>query len=68
MGFGSRVEFVFQNSDAQVFCPRVREEVAFGCPRMGMDSKQFLGRVHDVLTMLGIANLANRAPFQLSGG
>jgi cobalt/nickel transport system ATP-binding protein len=68
MGFRSRVGFVFQNSDAQVFSPTVREEVAFGCLQLGMDSKQSLERVHDVLTMLGIANLADRAPFQLSGG
>jgi cobalt/nickel transport system ATP-binding protein len=33
--FRSRVGFVFQNSDAQVFSPNVREEIAFGrssCP------------------------------------
>src|SRR5881396_2256815 len=29
-GFRSRVGFVFQNSDAQVFSPTVREEIAFG--------------------------------------
>ena len=68
MGFRSRVGFVFQNSDSQVFSPTVREEVAFGCLQMGMDSKQALERVHDVLTMLGIADLGDRAPFQLSGG
>jgi len=68
MGFRSRVGFVFQNSDAQVFSPTVREEVAFGCLQMGMDTKQSLDRVHDVLTMLGIADLGDRAPFQLSGG
>jgi cobalt/nickel transport system ATP-binding protein len=68
MGFRSRVGFVFQNSDAQVFSPTVREEVAFGCLQMGMDRKQSLERVHDVLAMLGIADLGDRAPFQLSGG
>jgi cobalt/nickel transport system ATP-binding protein len=68
MGFRSRVGFVFQNSDSQVFSPTVREEVAFGCLQMGMDTNQALERVHDVLTMLGIADLADRAPFQLSGG
>jgi cobalt/nickel transport system ATP-binding protein len=68
MGFRSRVGFVFQNSDSQVFSPTVREEVAFGCLQMGMDRMQSLERVHDVLTMLGIADIADRAPFQLSGG
>jgi cobalt/nickel transport system ATP-binding protein len=67
-GFRSRVGFVFQNSDAQVFSPTVREEIAFGCLQLGMSRDQAAARVHDVLTMLGIADLADRAPFQLSGG
>jgi cobalt/nickel transport system ATP-binding protein len=67
-GFRSRVGFVFQNSEVQVFSPTVREEVAFGCLQLGMTSEQTRARVHDVLAMLEIADLADRAPFQLSGG
>ncbi len=68
MGFRSRVGFVFQNSDAQVFSPTVREEIAFGPLQMGLDRDEAAGRVNDVLAMLDIADLADRAPFQLSGG
>jgi cobalt/nickel transport system ATP-binding protein len=67
-GFRSRVGFVFQNSDAQVFSPTVREEVAFGCLQLGMSQDETLARVEDVLAMLDITGLADRAPFQLSGG
>lgn len=67
-GFRSRVGFVFQNSDAQVFSPTVREEVAFGPLQLGVSREETLARVGDVLTMLGIADLADRAPYQLSGG
>jgi cobalt/nickel transport system ATP-binding protein len=67
-GFRSRVGFVFQNSDAQVFSPTVREEIAFGCLQLGMTRDETLARVDDVLTMLDITTLADRAPFQLSGG
>jgi cobalt/nickel transport system ATP-binding protein len=67
-GFRSRVGFVFQNSDAQVFSPTVREEIAFGCLQLGMSLDQAAARVDDVLAMLGIGDLADRAPFQLSGG
>ena len=35
-GFRSRVGFIFQNSDAQVFSPTVREELAFGPLNMGL--------------------------------
>jgi cobalt/nickel transport system ATP-binding protein len=66
--FRSRVGFVFQNSAAQVFSPTVQEEIAFGCLQLGLDSAQTVRRTDDVLAMLGIAGLADRAPFQLSGG
>ena len=67
-GFRGRVGFVFQNSDAQVFSPTVREEIAFGCLQLGLDRATTLSRVDDVLSMLDITELADRAPFQLSGG
>jgi cobalt/nickel transport system ATP-binding protein len=68
MGFRSRVGFVFQNSDAQVFSPTVRDEVAFGCLQLGISRDETLARIDDVLGMLEIRDLADRAPFQLSGG
>ena len=67
-GFRSRVGFVFQSSDVQLFSPTVREEVAFGCLQLGMGQDETLARVGDVLDMLDVADLADRAPFQLSGG
>jgi cobalt/nickel transport system ATP-binding protein len=67
-GFRSRVGFVFQNSDAQVFSPTVREEIAFGPLQLGLSREETADRVADVLGMLDIAELADRAPFQLSGG
>jgi cobalt/nickel transport system ATP-binding protein len=66
--FRSRVGFVFQNSDAQLFSPTVTEEIAFGCLQLGLDREETRTRVADVLDLLGIADLADRAPFQLSGG
>ncbi|MGZ4149617.1 MAG: energy-coupling factor ABC transporter ATP-binding protein [Actinomycetota bacterium] len=68
MGFRSRVGFIFQNSDAQVFSPTVREEIAFGPLQMGWESDKIEQRIDDVSRMLEILDLADRAPFQLSGG
>jgi cobalt/nickel transport system ATP-binding protein len=68
MGFRSRIGFIFQNADAQVFSPSVREEIAFGPLQLGMSREQAAARVDDVLAMLDIAELADRAPYQLSGG
>ncbi len=67
-GFRSRVGFVFQNSDAQVFSPTVREELAFGPLQMGLERDEVAARVDDILALLGIGDLRDRAPFQLSGG
>jgi cobalt/nickel transport system ATP-binding protein len=67
-GFRCRVGFIFQNSDAQVFSPTVREEIAFGPLNMAMGRDQANMRVDDTLAMLDIADLADRAPYQLSGG
>jgi cobalt/nickel transport system ATP-binding protein len=67
-GFRSRVAFIFQNSDAQVFSPTVREEIAFGPLQMGWPTERVEGRIADVMRMLDIEDLAERAPFQLSGG
>jgi cobalt/nickel transport system ATP-binding protein len=67
-GFRSRVGFVFQNSEAQVFSPTVRDEVAFGPLNLGLQAEEVADRVNDTLAMLSITELADRAPYQLSGG
>jgi cobalt/nickel transport system ATP-binding protein len=67
-GFRSRIGFVFQNSDAQVFSPTVRDELSFGPLQLGMEREEITARIQDVLALLEISDLADRAPFQLSGG
>ena len=67
-GFRTRVGFVFQNSDAQVFSPTVREEIAFGPLQLGLEPAEIEARIADVMAMLEVEELAERAPFQLSAG
>jgi cobalt/nickel transport system ATP-binding protein len=66
--FRSRVGFVFQSSDSQVFSPTVREELAFGPLQMRLPSEVVEQRVDDTLALLELDTLADRAPHQLSGG
>ena len=66
--FRSRLGFVFQNTDAQLFSPTVRDELAFGPLNMGLDQDEVAGRIGDMLQMLNIEALADRAPYQLSEG
>ncbi|HEX7298329.1 MAG TPA: ATP-binding cassette domain-containing protein [Solirubrobacteraceae bacterium] len=68
MAFRSRVGFIFQNSEAQVFSPSVRDEIAFGLLQLGLEGDEVHERISDVLGMLEIEALADRAPYQLSGG
>jgi cobalt/nickel transport system ATP-binding protein len=66
--FHQRVGFVFQNSETQLFCADVFDEVAFGPRQMGMDEPAVVKRVDECLELLGIMNLRQRQPYHLSGG
>jgi len=46
----------------------VRDEVAFGPLQLDLPHDEILGRVADTLDMLGLTALAERAPYNLSGG
>lgn len=66
--FHKRIGFVFQNSDSQLFCSNVFDELAFGPTQMGMDEPEVMKRVNDVLNLLDIKELEKRQPYHLSGG
>jgi cobalt/nickel transport system ATP-binding protein len=66
--FHQRLGFLFQNSDAQLFCPVVHDEVAFGPRQMGLPESEVDKRVEDCLELLGIRELRSRVPYHLSGG
>ncbi|MCX6111813.1 MAG: ABC transporter ATP-binding protein [Proteobacteria bacterium] len=66
--FHKSIGFVFQNSDTQLFCPSVYEEIAFGPIQMGMGAREVDYRVLDCLKLLGIEHLKTRAPYNLSEG
>jgi cobalt/nickel transport system ATP-binding protein len=63
-----RVGYVFQDSDDQLFMPTVLEDVAFGPLHRGVDAQESLLRAREILAMLGISHLENRAPYHLSAG
>jgi len=66
--FHKSIGFVFQNSDTQLFCPTVYEEIAFGPEQMGMETKEVEQRVATCLKLLGIEHLRTRIPYNLSEG
>ena len=66
--FRSKVGLVFQNPDIQLFCSTVREDILFGPLQLGLDRVKIEKRVDEVVTDLGIGDLLERAPHQLSVG
>jgi len=63
-----RIGFLFQDSDDQLFCPTVVEDVAFGPLNTGCSDQEARARAAETLERLGIAHLAERITHRLSGG
>ncbi|MGI9861976.1 ABC transporter ATP-binding protein [Moorella naiadis] len=68
LAFRRRVGFVFQNSEAQLFNPSVREELAFGPLQLDLPAAAVKERVDSLLEMFELQELADRPPYKLSGG
>ncbi|WDP88740.1 MAG: ABC transporter ATP-binding protein [Desulfobacter sp.] len=64
----TRVGLLFQDSDDQLFCPTVLEDVAFGPLNMGLGRKKAKETAEEVLDSLGISPLGDRVTHRLSGG
>jgi cobalt/nickel transport system ATP-binding protein len=63
-----RIGFLFQNSDDQLFCPSVREEVAFGPLNFGKRGQEVEDIVEKSLGRVGLRGFKHRVPYHLSGG
>ena len=58
---------VFQDSDVQLFCPSVFDEIAFGPLQLGMAKGAILEAVNKALELFDIGHLRERSPHHLSG-
>jgi len=59
---------LFQDSEDQLFCPTVEEDVAFGPLNQGLSKEQALDTVTRTLRSLGLEGYETRLSYQLSGG
>ena len=66
--FHQKIGFVFQNSDTQLFCADVFDEIAFGPRQMGLSESDVAIRVDDCLELLNIQDFKHRQPYHLSEG
>jgi cobalt/nickel transport system ATP-binding protein len=66
--FRRKVGFIFQNSDVQLFCPTVKEDIIFGPLQLGFAKEQIRKRLEKLTDTLKIKELLDRPPYQLSIG
>lgn len=66
--FRHEIGLVFQNPDDQLFCPKVRDDIAFGPENMGLNLSQINERVNEALFITNTTHLSERTPHELSGG
>lgn len=63
-----RVALLFQNSDDQIFCPTVIEDVAFGPLNLGKSQAESMALATEALARVGMAGNENRITHHLSAG
>jgi cobalt/nickel transport system ATP-binding protein len=64
--FRAEVGLLFQNPDAMIFNPTVRDEIAFGPRQLGVPDAET--RAEHWARRLGVGSLLDRPPFRLSSG
>lgn len=63
-----KIGFVLQNSDNQMFMPRVYDDMRFGPLNAGISEAETDKRIDDVLARLGIEYLKDKYNHKISGG
>jgi cobalt/nickel transport system ATP-binding protein len=66
--FRSKVGYVFQESDVQLFCPTVFDELLYGPMQLELGEEQAIKRAVEIMELLNIERLKDRPSYMLSGG
>jgi cobalt/nickel transport system ATP-binding protein len=64
----TRVGLLFQDSDDQLFCPTVLEDLAFGPLNLGRSPERARADAERTLDLLGLSGFADRVTHRLSAG
>lgn len=64
----SRIGYVFQDSDSQLFMNTVYEDVAFAPRNYGLQENEVQSRVEQALHLTGIEHLRDKQIYKMSGG
>jgi len=66
--FRESVGYVFQDSDVQLFCPTVLDELLYGPLQLEIGEEEAMSRAFEIMQMLNIEHLKDRPSYMLSGG
>ncbi len=66
--FRENVGYVFQDSDIQLFCPTVLDELLYGPLQLEINEEEAMNRAFELMEMLNIEHLKDRSSYMLSGG
>jgi cobalt/nickel transport system ATP-binding protein len=63
-----KIGLLFQDSDSQLFCPTVKEDIAFGPLNLGKSKEEALEIVKETCEILELSGFEDRLTHKLSGG
>ena len=63
-----KVGLVFQNPENQLVALNAQRELAFAPENLGLPREEIEQRVEEILDLVGIRPLSNKAPYEMSGG
>uniref|UniRef100_A0A7C4EPN3 ABC transporter ATP-binding protein n=1 Tax=Thermodesulfovibrio aggregans TaxID=86166 RepID=A0A7C4EPN3_9BACT len=63
-----KIGLLFQDSDSQLFCPTVKEDIAFGPLNLGKTKEEVLQIVRETCEILGLRGFEDRLTYKLSHG
>ena len=64
----SQISYLFQDSESQLFCSNVYDEIAFGPRNYGHSEEKTRNLVEQALKAIHIEHLRDKSTYQLSGG
>jgi len=66
--FRKEVALLFQNSDLQLFCETVEDELAFTSLQLGVPKEQLKGRMDEIASVFSLHRFLKKPPYNLSDG
>ena len=62
MSYHQQIGFIFQDSDVQLFCNNVTEELAFGLLQLDYSTTEIKQRITEIAKLVNIEHLLDKSP------